>query len=229
MPQDTSSFNNKRQFINAIFIPSIIGILMVLCFILEKGMDWDFHTAGIYPRRIEAIWGVLTVIFIHANWSHLINNVISFIILSSLLYYFYIQIATKVMFISYIFSGLILWIIGRENWHIGASGLIYSLAFFLFFSGIFRKYIPLLAISLVVAFIYGSMIWHIFPWQLQDPISWEGHLAGGITGLGLSIYFRNAEPQKPLKNWEDEDDDSLEYLSEDYENFENINDQIDFK
>lgn len=202
---------------------------MILCFILEKGMNWDFHTAGVYPRRIESVWGVFTVIFIHANWSHLINNVISFIILSSFLYYFYKQIATKVMIISYIFSGLILWLIGRESWHIGASGLIYSLAFFLFFSGIFRKYIPLIAISLVVAFIYGSMIWHIFPWQLQDPVSWEGHLAGGIIGLILSIYYRKDEPQKPIKNWDDEDeeDDSLEYLNENYDNLEDKNEETD--
>jgi len=225
MPQESGSFTNKQQFINAIFIPSIIGILMILSFILENGMNWDFHTAGIYPRRIENIWGVFTVIFIHASWSHLVNNVISFIILSSLLFFFYKQLATKVIIISYIFSGLILWIIGRESWHIGASGLIYSLAFFLFFSGIFRKHIPLIALSLVVAFIYGSMIWHIFPWQLQDPVSWEGHLAGGIIGLVLSIYYRNDEPQRPVKNWEDEDEESLDYLNEEYENDEKINDQ----
>lgn len=202
---------------------------MILCFILENGMDWDFHTAGVYPRRIEAIWGIFTVIFIHANWSHLVNNVISFFILSSFLYFFYKQLATKVMIISYISSGLILWVIGRESWHIGASGLIYSLAFFLFFSGILRKHIPLIAISLVVAFIYGSMIWHIFPWQLQDPVSWEGHLAGGITGLVLSIYYRKDEPQKPIKKWEDEgeDEESLDYQSDDYENLEDMNDQTD--
>lgn len=231
MPQDSGSFNNKRQFINAIFIPCIIGILMILSFVLEKGMNWDFHAAGVYPRQFEAIWGIFTIIFIHADWSHLANNLISFLILSSLLFFFYKQLATKIMIISYVFSGLILWVIGRESWHIGASGLIYSLAFFLFFSGLLRKHIPLIAISLIVGFIYGSMIWHIFPWQLQDPISWEGHLAGGIIGLVLSIYYRNDEPQKPIKNWEDEEDDeeSLDYLSEDNEDIENVNDQPDTK
>ena len=214
MPQESILFTNKRQFLNAVFIPFIIGILMVLSFILEKGMDWDFHTAGIYPRRIENIWGVFTLIFVHASWSHLVNNVISFVLLSSFLYLFYKKIASKVMFISYVLSGVLLWLIGRDSWHIGASGLIYALAFFLFFSGIIRKYVPLIAISLIVAFVYGSMIWHIFPWQIQDPVSWEGHLAGGFTGFILSIWFRNAEPQKPVKIWEDEADESLDYLGE---------------
>ena len=215
---------NKRQFVNAVFIPLLIGILMTLSFMLEKGMDWDFHTAGVYPRKIENIWGIFTLIFVHADVDHLISNLLSFIILSSLLYYFYAQLATKVMLISYIVSGLILWIIGRESWHIGASGLVYSIAFFLFFSGLIRKYIPLIAISLTVAFIYGSMIWHIFPWQVQDPISWEGHLAGGIVGIGLAIWYRKDEPQKPDKNWDDDDynenEENFEYLEDDLEDIE---------
>ena len=146
MPQELIPSSYKQQFKNAIFIPLIIGLLMILSFVLEWGMDWDFHTAGVYPRRIENLWGIFTVIFVHADWSHLANNVISFILLGSCLYFFYKQLATRVMIISYIFSGLILWFIGRDNWHIGASGLIYSLAFFLFFSGIIRKHIPLIAI-----------------------------------------------------------------------------------
>ena len=204
----------RRRFINAIFIPILFGIFMVISFLIEKGMNWDFHTAGVYPRRIENIWGIFTLIFVHSGWSHLANNVISFIILGSFLYYFYSQIATKIMFFSYLFSGLILWFIGRDNWHVGASGLIYSLAFFLFFSGIIRKHVPLIAISLIVAFIYGSMVWHIFPWQIQDPISWEGHLSGGLVGTILSIVYRKKGPQKSEKQWENEEDDNFEEFIE---------------
>ena len=73
----------------------------------------------------------------------------------------------------------------------------------------------MIAISLIVAFIYGSLVWHIFPWQIHDPISWEGHLAGGFTGTSLSVWLRNSEPQKPVELWpEDEENDSLEYLQE---------------
>src|ERR1035437_3518871 len=217
---DTIPSTNKQQFKDAVFIPFVLGILMILSFVLEKGMDWDFHTAGIFPRRIENIWGVFTLIFVHADWSHLFNNVFSFVILGSFLFFFYKQIALKVLAVSYIFSGFILWIIGRESWHIGASGLIYSIAFFLFFSGVIRKHVPLIAISLIVAFVYGSMIWHVFPWQYQDPISWEGHLSGGIIGFVLSIWYRNEGPQKPVKKWEEDDDASFDYLIEDDQGLE---------
>lgn len=207
--------SDKKQIFNAVFIPLNLGVLIVLCFLLEKGMDWDFHTGGVFPRDVHHLWGILTMIFVHADWSHLINNVISLTILSSFLYFFYSKIATKVLIISYLVSGMILWIIGRDSWHIGASGLIYALAFFLFFSGLIRKHAPLIAVSFVVALIYGNMVWHIFPWENHDPISWEGHLAGGIIGTALSIFYRGAEPQKPVKLWEDENNDETEYIEDD--------------
>ena len=215
MQETPKNSGDKQQLINAIFIPGIIVIFMMISFLFEKGMGLNFHEGGVFPRRIENIWGIFTMIFVHADWSHLLNNVLSFFILCSFTYYFYKQIASKVLIISYVCSGLILWFIGRDNWHIGASGLIYSLAFFLFFSGLFRRHIPLIAISLIVAFIYGSMVWHIFPWQIHDPVSWEGHLAGGTTGSILSIILRNKPPQKPIVLWNDDENIDLEdYTSE---------------
>jgi len=169
-------------------------------------MEWNFHSAGVFPREIKNIWGILTMPFVHSDWKHLFNNVVSFFILSSALYYFYNPLATRILFLSYIFSGLILWFIGRGNWHIGASGLVYALAIFLFVSGILRKYAPLIAISLIVVFLYGNIVWHIFPRQEYDPISWEGHLAGAVTGLVLAFLYREKGPQKPVKIWEDEED-----------------------
>ncbi|MDD3078202.1 MAG: rhomboid family intramembrane serine protease [Paludibacter sp.] len=200
----------KKRFLLAIFFPMILSVFMVLVFVLEKGMGWDFHRAGIYPRHIGSIYGILTYGFIHAGIGHLLNNLLSFFILSTCVYFFYREIANPVMLSSYLLSGIILWIIGRDSWHIGASGWIYALASFLFFSGIFRKHIPLIAISLVVTFLYGSMVWHLFPWTVDDPVSWEGHFAGAVTGLILSVLFRKYGPQKPVKNWEDEEDDNEE-------------------
>jgi membrane associated rhomboid family serine protease len=139
----------------------------------------------------------------------------SFIILSSCLYYFYKEIASKVLILCYLMSGILLWIIGRDSCHIGASGWIYALAFFMFLSGLIRGYVPLIAISLIITFLYGSMVWHVFPWKVNDPISWEGHLSGFISGLILSVIYRNQGPQKPVKIWEEDDtDDTDDYESE---------------
>jgi len=210
----------KRQFLHAVFVPTIISVVIILSFVLEKGMDWDFHTLGVYPRRVENIGGIFTLVLVHSDWSHLANNVVSFILLSSCLSFFYRQIALKVMFVSCVFSGAILWVIGRDSWHIGVSGLIYSLAFFLFFSGIIRKHVPLIAISLIIAFSYGSLVWHIFPWEVHDPISWEGHLSGGVVGLILSIFYRNEGLQKPTVIWEEDENEDEDKLLDENENID---------
>lgn len=205
----------KRKIRYSLFVPFVLVILMFLSFILEKGMEWDFRGAGVYPRRPEGLWGVFTYAFVHADWGHLFNNLVSFFILSSVLYYFYSPLAGRILLLSCLFSGLVLWCIGRESRHIGASGVIYALAFFLFVSGLLRKYAPLVAISLFVVFLYGNMIWHVFPWQANDRTSWEGHLAGLLTGVVLAFVYKNKGPQKPVKVWEEEEWEEEEMEDED--------------
>jgi len=216
--QIMNSANSKNDFkhiLNIVFIPITLTLLMLLVFILEKGMDWNFAKAGIYPRKPEWIWTILTYIFIHANLSHLLNNLLSFFLLGSCLFYFYRPLNLKVFVILWLISGFVLWVIGRESRHVGASGLIYAMASFLLFSGLIRRHIPLIAISLVVTLIYGNMVWHIFPWTVNDPVSWEGHLSGFITGFLVAIIFRNDGPQKPVKVWDEEENlEDEEYWKE---------------
>ena len=68
------------------------------------------------------------------------------------------------------------------------SGVIYAMAGFLFTSGVIRKFRPLQGISMFVAFVYGSMIWGIFP--METHVSWEGHLSGLIVGIFLAIFYK---------------------------------------
>ena len=205
-----TEISDKKKIYYAVFYPSIICFLVILVFVFEHTMNLDFKKAGIFPRDLKTLINIFSMPFIHADWSHLFNNVISFFFLSSTLYYFYSEIANKIVLLSVILSGLILWTIGRESWHIGLSGIIYALSFFLFFSGIIRRSAPLIAISLIVAFLYGNNVWHLFPWQKFDPISWEGHLAGAVSGVLLAVVYRKEGPQKPSEIWDEEDENSTD-------------------
>uniref|UniRef100_UPI00356AD84E rhomboid family intramembrane serine protease n=1 Tax=Lutibacter sp. TaxID=1925666 RepID=UPI00356AD84E len=110
------------------------------------------------------------------------------------LYYFYQKIANKVLFTGLLLTGFLTWILGRPSYHIGASGMVYMLVSFIFFSGIFRKHYRLIALSLAVVFLYGSMVWYIFP--MEERISWEGHLSGFLVGVLFAFIFRNKGPQR---------------------------------
>jgi membrane associated rhomboid family serine protease len=136
------------------------------------------------------------------------------LILGATLIYFYRELAWKVFILSWLLSGFWLWIIGRENYHIGASGVLYGLITFLFFSGVLRRHTGLMALSLLVVFLYGSLIWGIFP--LFRIISWESHLCGSIAGILLAVVYRKEGPQRKVYEWEfeDENDDMMDHENE---------------
>jgi membrane associated rhomboid family serine protease len=80
------------------------------------------------------------------------------------------------------------------------------LASFLFFSGIIRRYFRLVALSLLIVFLYGSMVWGIFPGVYKN-VSWESHMLGFFSGVILAIMYRKEGPQKPVYQWMDEGED----------------------
>ena len=176
---------------------------------LEIKYDFDFIENGILPRTFSGLQGVIFSPFIHANMEHLYNNSIPLLILLAALRYFYSNLTIAVIAYGIILSGLITWVIGRDNYHIGASSLIYVLVSFIFFKGIQTKYYRLVALSLAVVVVYGGLVWYVFPnpeTAVEDTISWEGHLAGFITGFVLSLVYKTPEFKKIIiYDWEQPD------------------------
>ena len=159
---------------------------------------------GIRPRQLEGLAGIITAPLIHADkYDHLLSNTLPLLIVGTGLIYFYREIAFRVIALIYLFTGFWVWIAGRPYSHIGASGLVYGFVCFLFFSGIFRRDRRLLAISMLVTFLYGSLVWGILP--VDQSISWESHLFGSIAGILCAIYFRKEGPQAPVHIWEEEE------------------------
>lgn len=129
----------------------------------------------------------MTSPFIHSDLSHIASNTLSLWISVFFVIYAYRKIASKVILITYVLTGLSVWFLGRDSFHVGASGIIYGFLSFLFFIGIFRKEKQAIAVSLIIIFLYGGLIWGVLP---ADPtISFESHLAGFLVGLFCAIIF----------------------------------------
>ena len=180
---------NKR----ILLIPSIAVFSIWLIYFIEIKFGFNFNHFGVFPKTVSGLRGIIFSPFIHSTFKHLFNNSVPLFVMLVSLFYFYQKIAIKVLLFGIFFTGILTWSFARPSYHIGASGVVYLLVSFIFFSGIFRKYYRLVALSLAVVFLYGSMIWYIFP--TEERISWEGHLSGFLVGFFFSIIFKQKGPQ----------------------------------
>ena len=198
--------NSQDQFkysTGVIAYPILFILIIWIVFWFEVRFGYSFNSFGVYPRTLSGLRGIVFSPFIHSNIEHLYHNTIPLFVLSVALFYFYRAISWKVIFYGILFSGFLTWCIGRPSNHIGASGLIYVLMSFTLFKGIFAKHFRLIALSLLIVFLYGSMIWYVFP--VKENMSWEGHLSGLIVGLVFALIFRKSIAKPKKYAWEHDD------------------------
>ncbi len=197
--------SNRLEY--AIKIPLIFLIIIWGVKVFEILTQTSLAQWGVLPRDFEGLRGVFFMPFIHGDVMHAAHNSIPLFVLSAMLVYFYRKTSWFILEVGTLLTGVLTWLIANKAYHIGASGVVYMLASYIFFSGVFRRNIKLMAVSLLVSFLYGSMIWSIFPFDfvVQDRVSWEGHLSGAIVGLLMAYRFRKIQIESQKKySWEEE-------------------------
>ena len=200
--------DDKRLLLGSTIVPIILVVMMWLVKMTEEVFHLDFSFLGIRPLSVEGLPGIFLFHFIHGDWQHLFANTLPILVLGSALYYFYRPIANKILLILIFTTGLLTWCGARSGTHIGASGLVYGLTFFLMLSGFIRRDRKLIIISLIVVFLYGSLVWGLYPkYAIENNISWEGHLSGFVMGIVLAVFYKNEGPQREEYVMEEDDDD----------------------
>lgn len=201
----------------ALLYPILMLAAMWLGYLLQMNGFFDSCFGAIIPLLPEGLLGIITSPLLHGNIDHIVSNSIPMVILMFLSYQFYPEVANKVFVIGWLLTGFLVWMLppidiftGEYAYTctIGASGVVYVLAFFLFFSGVFRWNMKLLTISLLVVLYYGSLIWGMFPEELfsnmlePSKISWQAHSAGAVVGSVLAYSFKKSGEKKKKFIWE---------------------------
>ena len=205
---EEASKAEKSRIFHTFFFPVVFIFILWLIKCCEVVFEYPLYNLGVYPRHVKGIVGVFTAPLIHSNFSHLFSNSIPLFVLGSGLFYYYRTVAYKIFFMILFATGLWVWVSARPSYHIGASGVVYGLASFMFLSGVIKKNMSLSAFALVVVFLYGNMIWGVLP--VLPHISWESHLMGAIAGIVMAFYYKELGPQKTTYLWETEVDDSVD-------------------
>ena len=205
-PRYTQSQRAKSSFRLALKISLIVlGVLWVI-FLVDAALGLRLGRFGLRPGSIPGLVGILFAPLLHANLQHLLSNSFPLLISLTATLYLYPASSVRVIPLIWLGSGALAWFIGRPSLHYGASGLIYGLLAFVFVSGILRRDMRSVSVSLLVGFLYGSMVWGVLP--IRPHMSWEMHLTGAVTGTLLAFLFRKWD-RVPVLRYDWEDDDSV--------------------
>ena len=212
-----------NRLLQSSLFPLFFLLIIWAIFYFDVTYKLSLYQYGLKPLSIDGLAGIFTMPLLHSDLGHIASNSFPLLVLGTCLFYFYKEIAYKVFFISYVACGMLVWLFARDNnhlsVHIGASGLIYALAGFLFISGIIRKNKSLFGVSLLITFLYGTIIWGVLPSEYQKAIhyiedgkniSWEGHLFGFFTGVVLAYFYRKVGIQRPVYSWEINNDEDID-------------------
>ena len=198
--------DDSQQLKKAFKIAAAFTALLWLLKGIEAVLGVSFIRYGIFPGQLHGLAGILLAPLIHSSLTHLFANTAPLLVLGTALLYGYPKSARIVLPAVYLCTGLGVWLFARPAIHIGVSGLTFGLMFFIFVIGILRWEQRAITLSMIVFFLYGGMIWGIFP--ATPNISFESHFFGALIGTALAVLLRNYDPRPPEKHysWEDEDE-----------------------
>ena len=169
---------------------------------------------GVYPREWDGLVGIFTSPYIHSDFEHLISNTVPLFVLTTIMVFFYQRVAIASYITIQLLTGIAVWLFARPSYHIGASGVVYGLVAFVFWSGIFRRNIKSIVLALIVVILYSGYFHGIVP--TKEGVSWESHLFGGIVGIFTAFLFKDLkeEGEEKISPWE-EDEEGSYFLSSD--------------
>ncbi|MEJ2534355.1 MAG: rhomboid family intramembrane serine protease [Gammaproteobacteria bacterium] len=205
-PEYVSSPRAQRNFALALRIAVTVTAVVWFVWLSDAYLGLDLARYGLRPRHAEGLIGVFTAPLLHANLEHIFSNTLPLIVSLTAILYIYPNSSLRVLPMVWLGSGLLAWFIGRPSIHVGASGFVYGVLAFVFLSGVFRRDMRSVGVSLMVWFLYGSMVWGVLP--IRTEMSWEMHLSGAVLGVAMAFLYRDWD-QVPLKRYEWEDDDTI--------------------
>jgi membrane associated rhomboid family serine protease len=164
-------------------IVSFMWVLEIINTLDSNHLDGD----GIYARNLGRLWGVLTSPFIHASFQHLLDNTIPFVFMG-------VIIALRGAARLAIITGIVILIGGIGTWlispggasTIGASGVVFGYATYLFARGFFDRNLIELLVGIIVGAIWGAaLVSSLVP---HTGVSWQAHVCGAVGGV-VAAWF----------------------------------------
>jgi membrane associated rhomboid family serine protease len=202
-PAYTRSDAARANFRLAVKIAAAFVALLWFIQLLNWGVAPGLEEFGIRPREWAGLPGILFAPLLHGGFQHLLANSVPLLVLGTAMLFLYPHAVGKALPAIWLGTGVAVWLFAGSGIHIGASGLVYGLAAYVFVAGVIRRDRRAIASALVVAFLYGTLVWGVTP--IERGVSWETHLAAAVIGVAMAIATRHVDvPPRLRYAWEDE-------------------------
>ena len=206
-PEFTASAANRAHFRSALVVAAAFVVVLVAIHAAGAALGLPLQRYGVQPQAWAGLPGILMAPLLHADVAHLASNALPLLVAGTAMLHLYPDAARVVLPAVYVGPGIAVWLFGRPSLHLGASGLVYGLVGYIFVAGVIRRDRRAIAAALLVSFLYGALVWGVFP--LKVGVSWETHLAGAAIGVALAFAFR-ARDVPPRKRYSLEDEADAE-------------------
>jgi membrane associated rhomboid family serine protease len=175
-----------KRFSPIVTLVAVCWAVFVVNNLILRGSLTHF---GIIPRRVSSLPGIIWSPFLHVSLAHLAANTLPLLILGAIL-----CARSKAEFIGVTLAGIFVggaltWLLARNACHVGASGLIFCYFGFLTSRAWFDRTILTFFLSLICMIGYGGILIGLLP--VSAAISWEGHLAGFVSGIAAAWLVTN--------------------------------------
>ena len=182
---DTAAGRARRGLLVVGSFVLVLYVIEIINALLLRSLN---GTVGLRPRSLDGILDILTFPLLHANLAHLFSNTLPLFIFGFLVLLSGLRVFLTTLALSWLASGVVVWLIGGFNVTVGASGLVFGLFAFLLLRGFVNRSWWQILLSVVLFLTYGGILFGILP-TVASFVSWQAHLGGAIGGVLAALLL----------------------------------------
>jgi len=184
MSTSTSLSDRQRRPIEGmVLLAFIVGLMWVVEAINSLDHNALDNAGEIVPRSVGHLWTIFTAPFLHANfYPHLVDNTIPLVFIGIFIAFRGAARLAVVTLIVVVIGGLGTWLISPSSSRtLGASGIVFGYATYLFARGLLERSWADILIGVIVSVVWGgALVSSLVP---HAGISWQGHASGAVGGV----------------------------------------------
>ena len=177
----------SRAVVAAQMIAVFVGLLYVVE-LVDTVLGNRLDGAGVKPREVDGLDGIVFAPLLHAGWDHLFANTVPLLVFGFLILLAGVSRWVVVTAVVWLVGGVGVWATGADQTvHLGASVLAFGWLVYLLLRGFFSRSAVQVAVGLVLLFVYGGVLWGVLPGR--PGVSWQGHLFGAAGGAWAAWWL----------------------------------------